>query len=227
MDISLEGREHHAALHVSAAVYGGSFSGAVVAGPGRALRVTAWTDGRPEEGAGGGFEEDTLFNEPVIGPAEQSHVLDWACVRTCDSDELILKKFRKQVTSEGVAVGIRHLVGFQPHFWGVSTTLPRGRAASWGQKSRPSYPTRKELQAPAGPPGAERGSPLLGRWELRPRGRAAPSCWKPAGVRPGASPWTQCPEDKAAPGPTAASLGNRKAGRLSVFPEGGIGGGRG
>lgn len=38
-----------------------------------------------------------LFDEPVLGPAEQAHVLDWACVRACDSDKLILKKLRKHL----------------------------------------------------------------------------------------------------------------------------------
>ena len=38
-----------------------------------------------------------LFDEPVLSPAEQAHVLDWACVRTYDSDKLISKKLRKHL----------------------------------------------------------------------------------------------------------------------------------
>lgn len=38
-----------------------------------------------------------LFDEPVLGRAEQAHVLDWACVRTYDSDKLVLKKLRKHL----------------------------------------------------------------------------------------------------------------------------------
>ena len=136
------------------------------------------------------------------------------------------------MTSEGVAVGTQHLVGFQPHFRGVSAITAPRQDLEWpscllGQENRPQLSYQEGASDSHWAPGSRTRNPLLGRRGPRTGSKAATSCWKPAGVRPGASPWTQRPKDEAPPGPTAASLGNRKAGRLGVCPEGGIGGGRG
>lgn len=127
------------------------------------------------------------------------------------------------MTSEGVAVGTQHLLGFQPHFRGVSAITATRQDLEWpscllGQENRPQLFYQEGALDSHWAPGSRTRNPLLGRRGPRTGSKAAPSCWKPAGLRPGASPWTQRPKDEAPPGPTAASWGT---GRLDgwVFAQ--------